>query len=115
MSVDVLKKVLNQEFESAFEMACYAGLVKEPSLSENLLAFAMDELRHASEIVGLIQETNESFQVESLKFQFRVKDDIVRSLIYLVSEEDTAIHYYEDIVATMTEPYKGFAKRILEY
>jgi len=111
MIKDLLLKQLNHELMATVQMSYFAGVVKNPSLEKSFLEFAKDELEHFSKVASILSKMGYQKGIEP--FEIRVETDELKALIVLESVEDTLIHYYEDMLPGLREPYKGLIKEII--
>ena len=105
MIKNLLIKQLNQELLAAAQMAYVAGIVKNSNLREHLLKFAKDELEHFSTVANIVSEMGYEKNIEP--FHVNLEKDELKALIILEAAEDTMIHFYEEMLFELKEPFKS--------
>jgi len=96
MNQGLLLRQLNLELKTAVQMAYLSGLSGTASLKERLLKFAGDELGHFADVVGILEGLG--FDASAWPFQLGLEKDPAKALIMLRANEDTLIHYYEEML-----------------
>ena len=104
MIKDLLIKQLRQELTAASQMAFFAGFAKDPSLKKAFREFAKDELEHFAKVVNILFEMDHDARLEP--FEITLEHDELKALILLDAIEDTMIHYYEEMITELKEPFR---------
>jgi len=109
MIKDLLLKQLRQELTAASQMAFSAGFAKDPSLRKAFLEFAKDELEYFTNVANILAKMGHSARLEPL--EITLEQDELKALILLDAMEDTMIHYYEEMITELKEPFRTEIKR----
>lgn len=101
----LLLRQLEQELYAGVQMAFLAGIVEDLSLSKLFLEFAKEELEHFSLVSSILSK--KGFEISKEPFKLSIETDELKALIILESIENTIIHYYEELVPLLREPFKS--------
>ena len=104
MIEDLLLKQLNLELTAAARMSYIAGATKDLDLRDLFLEFAKEELEHFSMVANILSHMGYESKIEP--FTLSLETDQLKALIFLESLEDTMIHYYEDMIPELKQPFK---------
>ena len=111
MIENLLLKQLEQELLAAAQMSYFAGTVKDLTLRELFLQFAKEELVHFSIVANILSDMGYKTVIESFTLNF--EKDPLKALIILEALEDTIIHYYEDMIPELRQPFKGIIRDLI--